>query len=154
MRGWQSSSPNVGKLVITRNLWIIGIPLLLIAILMVYFGLSSELPVIVSWALVSTLALHCMCVRHYLLIDKNKGKLIHHLGSLYPIGHEELPLEHLAGFCIARTATRRHFFTLIAMMDNGQRITLFSQRSLSQMEDYAQLLGNFCQRPYRVELTT
>ncbi len=153
MRGWQSSSPNIGKLVLTRKLWIVAIPLLFAAFLMAYLGLSSEFPVILSWALVSTLALHCICVRHYLLIDKNKGVLIHNLSSLYPIARLELPLQRISGFCVTRTPLEKHFFSLVAMLDDGQRVTLFRQRSLSEMEDYAQLLAGFCQSSYKLELS-
>ncbi|MCC4264211.1 hypothetical protein LL240_07055 [Oceanimonas baumannii] len=152
MSAWQSLSPNVRKLVLTRKLRIVAAPLFLAALLMVYLGLSREFPVILSWALVATLALHGLCVRHYLLIDKNKGILLHHLSSLYPIARSELPLDRIAGFCVTKTFLKRHGFSLIVMMDDGQRVVLLRNRALSEMEQYGKHLATFCQRPFQTEI--
>lgn len=153
MNTWQLSSPNVSKLVLTRKLWVVAIPLGLIALLMVYLGLSSEFPVILSWALMTTLALQCLCVRHYLLIDKNRGTLTHHLSSLYPIARSELPLDRIAGFCVTKTFLQRHGFSLVVIMDNGERVILLRNRALSEMEHHGQYLANFCQRPFQMEMS-
>lgn len=153
MRTWQSSSPNISKLVLTRKLWIVAFPLLFASLLMVYLGLSSEFPVILSWALVSTLALHGLCVRHYLLIDKNKGTLTRHLSSLYPIAQLELPLGHIAGFCVTKSFLERHEYSLVVMMNDGQRISLLRNRALREMEEYGQYLADFCSKDYRLELS-
>lgn len=153
MSAWTSSSPNIGKLVLTRKLRIVAIPFMLVALLMVYLGLSSEFPVILSWALLVTLALHGLCVRHYLLIDKNKGTLTHHLSSLYPIARSELPLDRIAGFCVTKTFLERHGFSLVVIMDDGQRVILMRKRALSEMEEHGQSLAKFCQRPFKVELS-
>ncbi|GAA0697095.1 hypothetical protein GCM10009104_26580 [Marinobacterium maritimum] len=153
MGAWKSSSPNVSKLVLTRKVWIVAIPLLLAALLMVYLGLSSEFPIILSWALVATLALHGLCVRHYLLVDKNKGTLTHHLSSLYPIARSELPLDRVAGFCVTKTFLERHGFSLVVMMEDGQRVILLRNRALSEMEHHGQYLAKFCQRPFQMEMS-
>ncbi|SIQ27311.1 hypothetical protein [Marinobacterium stanieri] len=153
MSRWQSSSPNVSKLVLTRKLWIVAIPLLFASILMVYLGLSAEFPVILSWALVSTLALHSLCVRHYLLVDKNKGTLTRHLSSLFPIARLELPLEHIAGFCVTKSFLERHEFNLVVMMNDGQRVSLLCNRALSEMEEHGQYLARFCRRPFKLEIS-
>jgi len=154
MGHWTSTSPTRGRLRFGRRAWMWSVPLLLFVIPAVFLGLSDELPVILGWAFAATLSWHAICVRHCIEIDRNTGRLTHSLSSLYPIARLDVPLDEISGFCITKTAFERHRYSLMLMMSDGQRVCLFRKGRKTRVEKYGKQLAEFCQRPFREEIST